>query len=285
MKTLIKKTRISNMPKKPWQTRIAVQAAKMEPLAKRIAKKTESLPELFAGLGAEKPEVKYGCLKALRAISEREPAALYPEFGRFVDMLDSENTFLKWGAIIIIGNLAAVDSDNKVGRILDRYLAPISGSVMITAANTIGGAGKIARAKPRLADRIVRALLRVEAANYQTPECRNVALGHVVKSLELVFEHIGDPEPVLAFVQRQLDNSRNAVKKKAEAFLKKHGCLNRTGLQITLPPSLGLRRTRMEADKQKRRTGHARMPLMFADNSCSEDMSLSLHRRIRGSAS
>lgn len=218
------------MTKKALQTRIAGQSVNHEARAARVAKKAESLPELFAGLRAEKPEIKYGCLKRLRAISEKEPAALYPEFGRFADMLDSENTFLKWGAIIIIGNLAAVDSGDKIGRILDRYLAPISGPVMITAANTIGGAGKIARAKPRLADRIVRALLRVEAANYQTPECRNVALGHVVKSLDLFFEHIGDPDPVLAFVQRQLDNSRNAVKKKAAAFLKKHGSLRRRGL-------------------------------------------------------
>jgi hypothetical protein len=220
------------MPKKSQQAEIARLPANVEALARRIAKETESLPELFAGLRADKPEIKYGCLKALRRISEKEPAALYPEFDRFVDMLDSENIILKWGAIIIIGNLAAVDSEEKIGRILKRYLAPISGPVMITAANTIGGAGKIALAKPRFADRIVRALLRVEAANYQTPECRNVALGHVVKSLDLFFEHIKDPEPVLAFVQRQLGNSRNAVKKKAAAFLKKRGRQHRDGAQI-----------------------------------------------------
>jgi hypothetical protein len=231
------------MTKKASQTKVAGQSVSHEARAARIAKKPESFAVLFAGLRAEKPEIKYGSLKRLRAISEKEPAALYPEFGRFVDLLDSKNTFLRWGAIIIIGNLAAVDSRGKIGRILDRYLAPISGPVMITAANTIGGAGKIARAKPRFADRIARALLGVEAANYQTPECRNVALGHVVRSLDLFFEHIGDPEPVLAFVRRQLDNSRNAVKKKATAFLKKHGDLNSHGPQIT----------QMDADTEKRK--------------------------------
>jgi hypothetical protein len=187
-----------------------------------IAEQTRSIPELFAGLGADKPGIKYGCLKALRAISEKNPAALYPEFDRFVAMLDSENNIFKWGAAQIIGNLAAVDSEDKIGPILDRYLAPISGAVMITAANAVAGAGKIALARPRYADRIARALLKVESANYQTPECRNVALGHVVESLDLFFANIGNPEPVIAFVQRQLGNSRNAVKKKSAAFLKKH---------------------------------------------------------------
>jgi hypothetical protein len=212
------------MPPKTLQTKIAAPPAKRKARVEQAAKPAESLPELFAGLRADKPEIKYGSLKALRAISEQQPALLYPEFDRFVALLDSENIILKWGAIIIIGNLAAVDSDDKIGRILDRYLEPISGPVMITAANTIGGAGKIARARPEFAGRIVRALLRVEAANYQTPECRNVALGHVVKSLDLFFEHIADPEPVMAFVQRQLGNTRNAVKKKAAAFLKKRCC-------------------------------------------------------------
>jgi hypothetical protein len=193
----------------------------LEPPAGRIAEQTQSIPELFAGLRADNARIKYGCLKALRAISEKNPAVLYPEFDRFSDMLDSENNIFKWGAAQIIGNLAAVDTYGKIGRILDRYLAPITGPVMITAANAVGGAGKIALAQPRHADRIARALLEVEAANYQTPECRNVAVGHVLKSLDLFVKHIGDPEPVVAFARRQLGNSRNAVKKKAAAFLKK----------------------------------------------------------------
>src|SRR5208283_4925747 len=100
-------------------------------------------------------------------------------------MLDSENNIFKWNAILIIGNLAAADSEDKVGPILDRYLAPVCGPVMITAGNIARGAAKIALARPRFADRIARALLKVERANYQTPECRNVALGRVVESLDV----------------------------------------------------------------------------------------------------
>jgi hypothetical protein len=47
---------------------------------------------------------------------------------------------------------------------LDDYLAPIRGPVMITAANTIKGAVIIARAKPHLAAKIAGALMRVERA-------------------------------------------------------------------------------------------------------------------------
>jgi hypothetical protein len=210
---------------------MAGQPAALEAPGERIAKQAESVPELFAGLGADKPKIKYGCLKALRLLSEKEPAVLYPEFDRFAAMLDSENNIFKGSAIIIVGNLAAADPDEKIGPILDRHLAPISGPVMITAGNAIAGAGRIARAKPRFADGIARALLKVEAANYQTPECRNMALGHVVKSLDLFFEQVKDPKPVMALVRRQPGNSRNAVKKNAAAFLKRHGGASAAGLE------------------------------------------------------
>jgi hypothetical protein len=217
--------RIRTTPVLPVQT--VRRTAKRQAIANLGTGRAAALPELFAGLKADKARVKYGCLKALRAISEEQPEVLYPEFDRIAALLDIESVILRWGAIIIIGNLAAVDTEEKIGPMLERYLAPIAGKVMITAANTVGGAGKIARAKPRFADRIVRVQLQVESATYQTPECRNVALGHVVKSLDLFFEHISDPKPVMAFVQRQLNNSRNAVKKKAAAFLKKHkACLS-----------------------------------------------------------
>ena len=116
-----------------------------------------------------------------------------------------------------------VDSDNRLEKLLDVYLQPIPVPVMITAANVIRGAGKIAQAKPQLADRIAQACMRVETAKYQTAECRNVAIGHAIESLESFFTHLQRPQPVLAFVRRQRDNPRNAVKKKAARFLKKWG--------------------------------------------------------------
>jgi len=181
------------------------------------------LPEVFDGFSAESARVKYGSLKVLRIISEKKPEVVYPEIHRFFQLLDSENTLLKWGAIIIIGNLAAVDSEGRIDHILPRYLEPISGSVMITANNVIGGAGKIALAKPRLADRIARALLPVETAHYQTAECRNVSLGCAIDALDGAFENLREPQPVIEFVKRQLRNSRNAVRKKAARFLERHG--------------------------------------------------------------
>jgi hypothetical protein len=203
-------------------TEILKKGVNIEKLAERAAGQPELLQAAFDGLGADKARIKYGCLKLLRIISERSPGVLYPEIARFFRLLDSESNIFQWGAIIIVGNLAAVDSEGKIDAILNRYLRPVSGHVLITAANVIGAAGKIALARPHLAERIARALLQVETANYQTEECRNVAAGHAIESFDLFFKHLKKPRPVVEFVERQLNNPRNAVKNKAARFLKKH---------------------------------------------------------------
>jgi hypothetical protein len=201
-------------------TLIASPAANHSAITERVIERPGLLLEVLAGLRADRARIRFGCLKVLRLLSERRPSMLYPHFDQFVSLLGDDNSILKWGAIIIIGNLAVVDQDNKMDVLLDRYLQPILGPVMITAANTINGAAKVALAKPHLMDKVVCALLQVETATYQTPECRNVALGHALKSLALVFNHVRDRQPIIEFARRQLRNRRNAVQRRARAFLK-----------------------------------------------------------------
>jgi hypothetical protein len=180
------------------------------------------LADVLEGMSARQASIKYGCSKVLRIISQKKPEVLYPRFDFFVQFLDSDNTFLKCDAIFILANLAAVDSANTFEAIFDRYFAPISGPVLIIATNVIGGAAKIALAKPELTDKIVDALLKVEDAEYQTAECRNVALGQAIASFEQFFEQIGDKERVRQLIKKQLTNTRKSTAQQAAQFLKKH---------------------------------------------------------------
>jgi len=199
---------------------IAKKESDKDAIAAKVIKKPELLSEIIDGLGADKARVKYGCAKILRIISDEAPELLYPRFGFFADLLDSDNNILKWETIYVIANLAAVDTEDRIEAIFERHFAPIPGPALITAANVIGGAAKIASAKPHLVDRIAKELLKVEKAQYKTTECRNVAIGHAIKAFDQFFDQIKDKEPVIAFVRRQLENTRNATRKKAEVFLK-----------------------------------------------------------------
>jgi hypothetical protein len=201
--------------------KIAAKDSDKEKLAGAVIKQPELLSEVLAGLGSEEAPIKYGCAKVVRLISEREPAVLYPRMEFLVELLDSGNQILKWGAIIAIGNLAAVDSKRKIAKILDRYLEPIPGPELITASNVINGAAEIAMAKPRLTDRIVDSILKVERARYATPECRNVAIGHAIVALGRLFDRATRKDRIVRFIGKQTKNSRNATRKKAERFMKR----------------------------------------------------------------
>jgi hypothetical protein len=180
------------------------------------------LASIFEGLVAKEARVKYGCAKVLLIISEKWPLALYPRFDFLAGLLDSENKILQWNATWMLANLTTVDTLDKFGKIFDRYFAPIPGPVMITGANVIGAAARIAKAKPALSDRITAELLKVESAAYQTPECRNIALGHAIVSFDQFFDQIEDKGPVIRLIRKQLENTRPATRKKAERFLQRH---------------------------------------------------------------
>jgi hypothetical protein len=211
------------MPPSGLLQEIGQKGSNKSVIADRIIGNPELLPEIIEGLSADKARTKYGCAKVLRLLSEKKPELLYSWFDLFAGLLDSDNSFLKWDAIHIIGSLAAVDTEGKFEKVMDRYFAPIPGPVLITAANVIGGVAMIALAKPALTERITGEILKVENARYQTDECRNVALGQVIDSFDRFFDQIEDKGPVIALAQRQLNNTRHATRKKAEKFLKKWG--------------------------------------------------------------
>jgi hypothetical protein len=139
----------------------------------------------------------------------------------FAGLLRSENSILRWNAILIIGHLAPADTEGKIDRMLSEYLAPICGPSLIDAGNTIRGAAAIAAAKPGLADEIAASILRVEHATYATPECRNVALGHAINAFVRLLPLVSDTRPIHECVARQKDNARPATRKKAERLLRR----------------------------------------------------------------
>jgi hypothetical protein len=235
----------------PFLAAIARKGASPDRVAERVAGEPGLLPEILAGLGADEPRVKYGCSKVLRLVSQKHPAVLYPRFDFFAGLLDADNNFLKWDAARVVANLASADAEGKLEPLLNRYLGPIGGPVMITAANLIVNAATIALARPELAGRLARAVLKVERAEYQTAECRNVAIGHAIESFGRFFHLLEAQEKaaVVKFVRRQLANRRNAVRKKAAAFLKRHAT-SPAGKSQPLPPNAFIGQTRPPSDAE-----------------------------------
>lgn len=178
---------------------------------------------------SDKPDIKYKCAKRAIALSRSRPKELYPDFDFFLKFLDGENKILKWTAIQVIGNLSKVDSQNKADIVLPVIIDALFDKSMITAANAIGALSEIAANKPQHQETILESLLKVEKAVYYSkgrvsPECRNVAIGKVLDSLEKFGPAVFGRYEIQNFLKRQTKNTRPKVKLAAEKLLKKYAC-------------------------------------------------------------
>lgn len=194
-----------------------------EKVAEKAVKNPNLLKKLFAGISSTNPKTKFGSAKTLRIISETNPQVLYSKVELFANLLKSNNTILKWMAIDVIANLTAVDTQNRFNGYFEKFYGCFHEGSLITASHVVDGSGKIALYKPELQDKITEELLKVEEVPLPTSECRNILIGKAINAFGAYYDKIEDRESVIAFVERQLNNSRHATKTKAEKFLKKFG--------------------------------------------------------------
>ena len=166
-------------------------------------------------------KIKYASTKKAIVISKENPSELYPDFDFFIELLNSENQIIKWTAIQIIGNLSKVDKKKKVDKLLPRLIRFLNCGKMITANNTILALSEIALNKPEYQEMIFKEFIKVEQYNYDTSECRNVALGKVILALGKFKREIKGQKDILEFLERQTNNTRIPVKKRAIKLLEK----------------------------------------------------------------
>jgi len=181
------------------------------------------LSYVFEGLSSNLPRVKFGCSKTLLLLSGKHPELLRGNIETIAELLDSNNRILKWNAIAILGNLAAVDAEGRIRSRLKRLYGFLSGGELITANNAIAALGKIARAFPEERKRIVAQLLGIERQSFETDECRNIAIGKSILALGMFCDPVNPGKRVLDFIDRQTGNSRKATANKAKTFIAQHG--------------------------------------------------------------
>lgn len=213
-----------------------MKTSMLEKLAEKTITKTECyqavtqdfslLPEVLSGVSSPKASVRYGCSSVLLELSAKYPEKLYPHIDTFINLLDSPYRILKWNATAILANLARVDAQKKLDAQMGKYFGLINDGYLVTAANVVANAGKIAVAKPYLAGQITAELLKVPdlaVTPHLTEECKRVLAEHAIRSFGQFFNGLGEQEKaaVLGFVRNQQGSSRKTLQAEADAFLKR----------------------------------------------------------------
>jgi len=192
-------------------------------IAKTVVEESSLVSYILTALSSREAGIRFKAAKTLRIISEKSPELLYPYFDFFKNLLDSSNNIIKWNAMDVMANLATVDSGNKFNEIFGKFYCLLNEGSLITATHVIDNSGRIAEAKPYLENRITKELLKVGEIPLPTEECRNIIKGKVILAFSQYYDRAGNKDVMLSFVKGQLNNSRNATRKKAEKFLKMSG--------------------------------------------------------------
>jgi hypothetical protein len=201
---------------------LAEKSISADQLTKRVLRDPDLIPVLVDGLDQVKADVKYGCGKALRSLVDKEPEMLYPYFEIFSSMLDHANKIMRWEAIYVIAGLVAADEEDKISTIWKEYFRPIEGPEMITAANIVNGAARIAVARRDLIEQAIREILRVRKGQYETEECYRVVAGAALKAFEKLYKIAPDKELLVQFAELHTNSSRVPTRNAARRLLEKH---------------------------------------------------------------
>ena len=189
---------------------------------------TSILPELLSVIETEKSAVKYQAEKVVRQLSETDPQLLSPYFMRIAGLLGSPNQFIKLGTILTIPNLLPVDSENQWKAIRETYLAFYKSQTIAEFGNAVQSLPKILAVHPEEEQIVLPLLLDVDSRVFihkgeLSPECKNVAKGHILECFYNLYAHTSYQKEMRAFAEGNLENPRKQVCAKARRLLKLSG--------------------------------------------------------------
>lgn len=126
----------------------------------------ENIREHIKTLYEKDNKVAYKSLKVLEAESEKSNA-VYPFFDEFVDMMESDHSYVRTRGLLLISQNAKWDTENKIDKIIDGYLNHVLDEKPITARQCIKGLQNIVEFKAELILAIQTALLKADTSKYE----------------------------------------------------------------------------------------------------------------------
>jgi hypothetical protein len=189
-------------------------------VAKKALKDDKLMTELLDNLWSKNETIRYNSHKVLFLITEEQPQTLYSNWDYFVKFLDSDNTYHKLSAILLLANLTKVDKDNKFEKVFDQFYGLLNDRSFITAAYLAGASGKIVKAKPKLQTRITNRLLSINKTHHEQ-ERKDLVKTYIIKAFEEYFDQTRNKKRIIEFAKKQLNCKSPKTRKAAKEFLKR----------------------------------------------------------------
>jgi len=183
---------------------------------RRIAARPEDYVDVVVeGLASKKKRVQAGCAELASRLSADRPELLYPHVEIFTANLRAKEPILRWEAVCTVGNLAAVDDDKLVPKQIDRMIELLSDKSIVLQGHAVRALAKVATRYPKLAPRILSALL---GAARHFPGTR---VGYIIEATEAFAAHQALVPAIRKFLAPHAKSEHAPVARKAKRVLKR----------------------------------------------------------------
>ena len=193
----------------------------VEVAAKEVITDKKFCDELIDNLLLKNETIRYNSSKILFSLTQQKPELLYDKWDDLVKHLDSDNTYHKLSAVLLLGNLTKADKDNKFEKIFNKYYSLLDDKSFITTAYVSQASGTIANAKPKLQTKITKKLLSIEDTHH-TQERKDLAKAYIIDAFSQYYKQVKNKKAILEFVEKQLVCQSPKTRKKAKEFLKQN---------------------------------------------------------------
>ena len=187
----------------------------------KLINNPDLIPEYLEGLHSKNETYRYNCFKVLNSVSEKKPDLIYPHWDFFIKHLGSPNNYHKMSAVQIIGNLTAVDSENRFENIFEDFYSNLKSQKTIVPIYVVKSSGKIVMSKPHLEGKITDMLLNIEEIH--PGKQIELVKSAVIESFSDFFEKSNRKNEIIDFVKRQIDSDSPKTRSVAKEFMSKWG--------------------------------------------------------------
>ena len=174
------------------------------------------ISELIENLNLEDDILRDNSYKVLVLLSLEQPKLIYPYWDKFKNKLLDKDSYHKLQGIIILANLSFHDIEDKFLKIFDVYSNLLKDKSFIVAVNVMEHLGIIAKAKPKLRERITGILL--DSVN-TTQQPKDLMIGAAINSLDEYIDYIDNKTEIIKFIRKQLNSENPQTRKIAKDFL------------------------------------------------------------------
>jgi hypothetical protein len=179
--------------------------------------------QLVEGSFAKNETYRYNCVRVLYRAIAKQPGLFYSYWDQFEKMIDSPNGFHRSIAAQAIAHLASADTDCRLDRIFNHYLALLDDQKVMVTHYFLETIGFIYHARPDLQSKIITSLLDIDKTKH-LPGRKDLLKADIIIVFDQLFDTLSpnSKKKVSAFVESQLESSSPKTRKAAKDFGKKH---------------------------------------------------------------